>query len=287
MWILDNEMDMNHEHLRQFFYAQLTGHYIQSELQALYHWCAAEIEGWSRAEAYLNNTVEVAEQSLVRWEAVIKRLIQQEPVQYIFSKAYFRDLCLSVNSDVLIPRPETEELVDVLFSAVSAYSTRVFDIGTGSGCIALSIKSERPKWQVSGCDISAAALAVAVKNAEKLKLDVNFSQADVFDERFSLPPCDVVISNPPYIPLELSNTLSANVLQYEPHTALFSPHNRPFAFFERITALAEKSGCASVFFETHATEIQTLVQLLQQIWNGTVTIHHDLAGKPRFVVLQR
>lgn len=279
---------MNHSELRQHFYRELSPLYLQGELQALYHWCAQELMGWSRAEAYLHNAEVVEHTLLQRWNQVIERLKQHEPIQYIFGKAWFHNLVLRVDRNVLIPRPETEELVQlVLDSQLSASGLRIADVGTGSGCIALALKKERPHWAVSGCDVSPEALAVASSNARDNRLAVDFFLLDLHSDEFLTARFDVVVSNPPYIPTDLKHTLAANVIGHEPHLALFAPAGDPFYFFRRITALALAWEAKAVFFETHATEVESLVAALEPLWPGLITTHPDMQGKMRFLQMVR
>ncbi|MDA7744528.1 peptide chain release factor N(5)-glutamine methyltransferase [bacterium] len=272
--------------LRQWFYAQLSGVYAQGELQTMYHWCTSEIHGWSRAEVYSKSDEELEETDLNRWKLVTNRLTNSEPIQYIFEKAPFFDFELFVDENVLIPRPETEELVQLLLDENLEKDTQVLDIGTGSGCIALAIKNERSHWRVSGCDISEGALSIARKNSALLELDVNFFHADA-SQMETLSDVDLIISNPPYIPIDSKESLETNVLDHEPHLALFSPESDPFYFFRAITQLAEASKVKKVYFETHATEMDTMIVVLKSIWSGTIRTAKDLGGKERFVILEK
>jgi len=277
---------MDHATLRQHFYRQLTEQYLQGELQSLYHWCVQEIEGWGRAEAYTRNENAVAPASLQRWEEVIERLGKHEPVQYIFGKAYFHGLALSVDPSVLIPRPETEELVAMVLKDHAATRLRVLDVGTGSGCIALALKNARKNWQVEGVDVSTAALATARRNASELQLDVAFREADLRDE-LDFTGYDVLISNPPYIPTGVEDSMDKSVLEFEPHLALFAPKEDPHYFLRRVAEIGEKCGVSDVYLETHATEEETLVTNLKSAWSGSIAVKHDLAGRPRFLHLER
>ena len=155
---------MNHDAFRQYFYQSLTAHYLQGELQTLYHWCCAEIEGWDRLSAYRYGDQEMDAEHERRWMNAIERLQHQEPIQYIFERASFMNLELRVTPDVLIPRPETEELVELVLRDQGIAAESVLDVGTGSGCIALALKSHRPAWSVKACDASQAALAVEKEN---------------------------------------------------------------------------------------------------------------------------
>ena len=271
---------MTHEENRRHFYQSLTDEYLQGELMAIYHWCTQEIEGWSKPEAYLHNEDEV--QNVEEWRAVIDRLKNHEPVQYIFSIAEFVGLRLEVDPRVLIPRPETEELVQLILDAHQESELRVFDIGTGSGCIPLALKNARPNWKIAGCDVSTDALEVAKANAERLKLHVDFHQFDVSDGMGLWPSCDVLVSNPPYIPSDLKNTLDSNVADHEPALALFAPQRDPLYFYRRVLEHAHDHEVGEVWFETHATDMGTFLTMCNDL--GFKSQHlPDLAGKPRFV----
>ncbi len=276
---------MTHAELRQSFYQALSANYLQGELLSLYHWCAQEIEGWSKSKTYLMNDTHVSESSLLRWKEVIERLKENEPVQYIFNKAQFGDFELYVDHNVLIPRPETEDLVALLLAHESDGKMRVLDIGTGSGCIALAMKHARMEWEVSACDISASAIEVAQRNAKNLGLPVNLFQRDVLSDEAEFPEVDIYISNPPYIPTEAKSAMHSNVLNHEPHVALFAPEDDPLAFYKRIAHLAVKNAVKRVYFETHATDMDAFKDELSTIWKGTISVHNDISGKGRFVIL--
>lgn len=276
---------MNHAQFRQFFYQSLTQYYSQSELMELYHWCMEELHGWNRAAIYAHSHETLSDAQLEAWKPVIQCLRQFEPVQYVFGKAYFRDLVLHVNAATLIPRPETEELVQLVLDFEKAENLSVIDIGTGSGCIPLSLKHERPTWNVKGFDVSDKALEVAAQNAANLKLEVDFQLLNALDEATDFPSCDIVVSNPPYIPQSVASTMEKNVLEHEPHLALFVADNDPFVFFKAIAEKAKAAGAKAVYFETHATEMPELVAVLASIWSGQISTHFDLSGKERFVRL--
>jgi release factor glutamine methyltransferase len=276
---------MKHSAFRQVFYQRLTKHYKQGELQALYHWCVAELEGWTRAQAYLHDDEDWDDARIARWEKVIARLQQQEPIQYIFGKTAFFGLELHVDDRVLIPRPETEELVEWVLESEGLEEEQILDIGTGSGCIALALKSQRPQWQVRGCDVSEDALSVASGNAAQLHLPVEFVKADVLEDGAIFHWGTVWVSNPPYIPEGRKAEMEDRVLQHEPHLALFEAH--PLQFFEAILKRAMDAGIRKVYFETHAQEKQALEELVQSIAGGKArtAFKNDLAGKPRFLMV--
>lgn len=276
---------MNHAEFRQYFYQSLTQYYMQSELMEIYHWCVQEIHGFTRVSAYVHNHDLVSEEKLIQWKSVIQRLRNHEPVQYIFGKAVFRDLEISVNPSVLIPRPETEELVQLVLDHETKSELKVLDIGSGSGCIPLSLKQERPTWQVSGVDVSEEALNMARKNAEQLGIDVSFDLMNVLESESLNGEFDVIVSNPPYIPQTLLAGMDENVKKHEPHLALFVADSKPFVFFEKITELAVRNAVKSIYFETHATEMKELKEVLARLWKGEITSHFDLSGKERFLKL--
>lgn len=280
---------MTQAELRQHFYQQLSAVYFQGELQALYHWCVSEIAGWSRTQAYMHNLEDVPEKEKQRWDMVIGRLGTKEPVQYIFNKAFFFDMELYVDKNVLIPRPETEELVELLLNTYEGQGMlSVADIGTGSGCITLALKKARPGWRVMGCDVSKEALEVAKRNAEQTGVEAEFLHIDITKNGVVLPEgVDIIVSNPPYIPADRKHTLEANVIDFEPTLALFAPEADPFYFFRRITEVAVRQQAKAVFFETHAKETGQLVEILKTLWPGSVHVVADITGKERFVVMQK
>jgi len=196
------------------------------------------------------------------------------------------ELELYVDAAVLIPRPETEELVQLVLDHETSDVLKVLDIGTGSGCIPLALKAARPNWRISACDVSPVALEVASKNAKALNLDVKLFQTDI-REALHQVDFDVIVSNPPYIPVDRAESLEANVLDFEPHIALFGPAHDPFYFFTRIAEIAEKAGISKVYFETHATETALLCKQLKEVWTGEVCFENDISGKERFVILCR
>lgn len=275
---------MTHAQLRQWFYAQLSSVYLQGELQSMYHWCVREIHEWSRVEAYAHNDDVVEPDKEKRWKSVCEELQDGVPIQYIFGKAPFFDLELSVSPAVLIPRPETEELVCLVLDKHDEKTLTLLDVGTGSGCIPIAVKRERPNWRVIGLDVSAEALKVAEQNAKDHNYDIEWICADVANLTMG-QLVDVVVSNPPYIPTDRRNTLESNVVEHEPHLALFSPEGDPFYFFNIIAEKAVDAGVRHVYFETHATEVDELITQLSNIWPGTVSTVKDLSGKERFVVL--
>ena len=187
-----------------------------------------------------------------------------KPIQYVLNETQFMDLKLKINESVLIPRPETEELVYYALQSIKDYKTKklnILDIGTGSGCIPLMWKFKRPQDEVFAIDISEPALNLAQENAKNHKLDIHFLKLDILNQQFNLDSFDLILSNPPYISPNEKHLMDQSVLNYEPHIALFANH--PLQFYERIKLLMDKGSKANVigFFELNeffAKEIDSI-----------------------------
>lgn len=224
--------------------------------------------------------------------AMLARRLQHEPVQYIVGYADFFGLRLSVSPAVLIPRPETEQVVETALALLAGHERpRVLDIGTGSGCIALALARECPDALVYACDVSTAALAVAHVNAEAHGLTVAFLQADVLASDFpdQMPGSfDFIISNPPYIAEDEATELDPEVHDYEPHLALFAGGD-PLVFYRAIARHASSllvSG-GEIVFETHAYHTDAVERLLKESGFIDVEGRYDLSGRPRIVSARR
>lgn len=227
-------------------------------------------------------------------EKILDRLLTGEPVQYVTGWAPFYGYMLEVTPDVLIPRPETEELVyEVLHHPAFAKKggLRVLDVGTGSGCIAVALARQRPEWEIHAIDLSEKALEVARRNAENLGVSVAFRQMDVRDESQwgALPEFDIIVSNPPYIPPSERAHLDPHVFHYEPELALFAPEEDPLLFYRILRKLGESKLHAGgwLFAEINALRApDTLSVFTTDAWTET-EILDDLQGKPRILVAQR
>jgi release factor glutamine methyltransferase len=240
----------------------------------------------------LASEAEVSDEVLEQLRSDIQRLSMHEPLQYVLGNTSFYGLEIQCNPAALIPRPETEELVDWVLSEVQLPSCALIDLGTGTGCIPLAIKAKRPSWQVSAIDVSEDALALARTNALSLALDVHFEAADLLKDFSDLAIKDnfnVVISNPPYIPNADAMSMLPNVLNHEPHLALFVPDSDPLLFYRRIVAFSEqyleKEGY--VFVEIHEDLSEETIQLFHQAGFANIELRKDLQGKPRMIKAQR
>lgn len=232
-----------------------------------------------------------------------QRLAAHEPVQYVLGEAYFGNLKLYVNKDVLVPRPETEELVHWVISDVKASGKPVFngrkedadktdllkilDVGTGSGCIALALKEQMPLAEIWGCDASDAALTVARRNGSELDIRVDFVALDFLDaaQRRQLPTVDIIVSNPPYIPLTEKENMQPNVVAHEPHGALFVPDNDALIFYKALAQFGKDRlyAVGSIYVEIHENLGTDVVQLFEKEGYQNVQLKKDMQGKHRMV----
>ncbi len=242
----------------------------------------------SRLELSLERQQEVEEQKAEMIRIIVERLLQQEPLQYVLGVAHFYDLELQVDPRVLIPRPETEELVHLILQKHKAQQhLKILDVGTGSGCIPIALATNLQAAQVYGLDVSADALAVARANADKYKADITWLHHDVFEPMAAIPPhtLDILISNPPYVLESEKELMRANVLDHEPHLALFVPDTDALKYYSRIATLGQellKPG-SSLYFEINERYGNATKEMLQQAGYRQVQVLQDLFGKERMV----
>jgi release factor glutamine methyltransferase len=235
-----------------------------------------------------NDTVSESQMLLIYKAA--KRIAQHEPLQYVLGSAYFFGMDLHVNSSVLIPRPETEELVSWILETIkpnnhSVYS--IIDIGTGSGAIALALKKAQSSWNVCGVDVSKEALQVAKRNSTELQLIVEWKEVDILEGNLPEGNWNTIVSNPPYITVSEGNEMRTSVVQHEPHLALFVPENDPLLFYRRILELANNCETVKqVFFEIHENYATETLALGEQFyWKGE--LKKDLQGKSRMLLFTK
>ncbi|WP_024344149.1 peptide chain release factor N(5)-glutamine methyltransferase [Streptococcus equinus] len=244
-----------------------------------------ELKGWSLLDFILHQNKDVSAQDQALIEDIMSQLKEHRSPQYITGKAYFRDLELAVDERVLIPRPETEELVDLVLKENSKADLQILDIGTGSGAIAISLKSARPDWHVTASDISSEALQLAKENSEKNQASVDFIESDVFNQISG--KFDVIISNPPYIAYDDEDEVGVNVLASEPHLALFADEDG-FAIYRRIIegASSHLTENGKLYFEIGYKQGDGMRRLLAQHFpEKRVRVLQDIFGKDRMVVM--
>lgn len=231
-------------------------------------------------------------EELTRLESMRQRLMQWEPIQYILGEADFYGLKFFVNNHVLIPRPETEELVFLALETIKtswgrAEPVRVLDVGTGTGCIPIVIKKKLPACYAMGLDVSPDALDVAQRNAERHGVDIRWLEGDILDMDIeeSLPVFDLLISNPPYIPREEQELMSPQVTAYEPDRALFVDNDNPLIFYQVLVEVLSQKGRtgAILLVETNEYYGDQVEALFHEKGLQQVTLHPDLQGKKRMV----
>jgi release factor glutamine methyltransferase len=228
---------------------------------------------------------------LVQLQEAVKKILDHVPLQYVTGQAYFMEMDFRVNPSVLIPRPETEEMVSMIIAQLKRNENhqqlRIIDIGTGSGCIAVSLKYNLPGSTVTAVDISADALAVAAANAGAYYTAIEFIQADILNEECweTLPGCDVIVSNPPYVTHSEKPLMLPNVLNYEPHTALFVPDHDPLLFYRAILRFAKckLTNKGVLWFEINEMYGQELRNMAIDQGFSEVNIIFDFRGKSRFL----
>ena len=215
----------------------------------------------------------------------VNRLKQMEPVQYVNGIADFLNRKFKVASGVLIPRPETEELVNWIIDSNKVESPAIWDIGSGSGCIAISLDLGISDSKTIGTDLSKTVISIGESNNTNLGAKVEFVQSDIFEDEFSTQEFDIIVSNPPYIPEEEKESIDTNVKAFEPREALFVPDNDPLLFYKRIAELGieklKKGGY--LYFEIHENFALEVLDLLQNMNYIDVEIREDMQGKERMV----
>ena len=248
----------------------------------------------SSSDYLLSDDQLLSESDLLFLRSIVKRLLNNEPFQYIMGFTHFCDLVIKTDARALIPRPETEELVNWISTHYSAsQGLKVLDLCTGSGCIALALKHAQPSWDIVGLDISSQAIDLANENANALDLNVDFRVGDVLEknslDQFEEESIDCIVSNPPYIPEADREQMEKNVLQYEPDLALFVSDKDSLIFYRAIGFSAMKSvkPKGMVFFEIHEELGEKTIELMREIGFVNIELRKDLQGKNRMLKLQK
>jgi len=266
--------------------SELQGLYPDTEIKSFSNLIIEKVSGFSRTEIIVNkNTLFSVEQRHVI-ENFIEKLKEYVPIQYILGETEFFGLPFHVNESVLIPRPETEELVDWIRNENDRNANPgILDIGTGSGCIAISLKHEFINATVDAFDISEKALETAQSNATLNKLEVTFSKVDILNTPELEQKWDIIVSNPPYVTELEKSEISPNVLDYEPHLALFVPDNDPLLFYRCIAIFAQQhlKPRGKLYFEINRQFGKATVDLLTAMGFGNVELRKDISGNDRMV----
>lgn len=216
--------------------------------------------------------------------SIVNQLLQDVPLQYILGETTFYGLKIGVKPGVLIPRPETEELVDMIVKENQQPDLKILDLCTGSGAIALALSRNIPFSKVEGIDISPTAIEVAKENAKSLKVNVEIEKADIFSFSEHKGAFDIIVSNPPYVDESEKHDMEANVLEHEPHEALFVPDDNPLLFYKRIAEIGNEtlSDGGKLYLEINPRHAAELKEMLTETGYGKVEIHKDIHGKDRF-----
>jgi len=274
--------------IRDHYYNELKKTFPPHEAQSMLEIIIEDLVQISKMKIMLHPETRISESELLKVHFACKELKNHKPVQYITGKTNFYGLDLEVDKNVLIPRPETEELVEWILSEITIEENlSILDIGTGSGAIALSIKSKRESFNIAASDISKEALHVAKKNADSLGLSIQLIEADILDKNSwsGFPEYDLIVSNPPYITDAEKAQMQANVLGYEPHQALFVADEDPLLFYRIILEFSErhlKKG-GKVYFEINENFGAEMISLFEDFNFIDIILKNDLSDRNRMI----
>ncbi|HEU4575904.1 MAG TPA: peptide chain release factor N(5)-glutamine methyltransferase [Chitinophagaceae bacterium] len=267
---------------------QLMERYDTAEARNITDWVLEHVTGWSRIDRIINKQLKLSASQEADLEKITGRLMQHEPVQYVLNEAWFCGMKFFVNHNVLIPRPETEELVHWILQDFppGAQGLKILDIGTGSGCIPITLKTKLKAAELWSCDVSENALQVAKQNAANLQADIRFLLLDFLDQSgwYPLPVFDIIVSNPPYVPESDQQSMQPNVLNFEPHTALFVPDNDSLVFYKAIIdfAVTHLKAGGAVYAEIHEN-LGAGTSRLFEAAGFSVQLKKDMQGKDRMI----
>jgi release factor glutamine methyltransferase len=278
--IADNKVST----LRAYLIEKLQSCYDTREAGNLAQQLFEAYRGWSRTEVVMNAEQRMGESELLRYHFALKRLLNHEPIQYILGYAWFLDVQLEVGPGVLIPRPETEELVRLIAERNTQSNPRILDVGTGSGCIAIAIKNLIPGANVTALDVSDEALILAPRNAERLAVEIDFLKMDILSTH-PQKTYDIIVSNPPYIPRREQKIMARRVTEHEPHLALFTEDADALIFYRRLMELTPDllTNGGQVFCEIHEQMASPLLELATNYAIQSPEVHVDMQGKNRMM----
>lgn len=276
----------NLQKTKRHFTEVLAAKFRQREAEQLMRILLEDLFGIDWNRQLMEPDMRIDELQHYQMEQAVKRLLDDEPVQYVTSVAHFYDLLIKVSPAVLIPRPETGEMVQRICAAIPKGKTmRIWDVGTGSGCIAIALAKQFVNAEVIAFDVSEEALQVAKENAVRNGVNVTFVQDDVLNpiSEFFSQPVDLVVSNPPYVCESERVAMEANVLDWEPQNALFVPNEDPMRFYRQILRLAKPqlNPDGHVWFEINEAKGEEMLALCREMGFSKANILEDFAGKPR------
>lgn len=280
---------MNIKKYRSEFINELSSIYGQEEAESFFYLILENNHKLKRIDLALNPDIIFSESELVVWNQLLEQLKQENPIQYLLGKTNFYGLDFEVDESVLIPRPETEELVDWIIESQNAkdkiHKIKILDIGTGSGCIAISLAKNSPNATVFAIDVSEKALATAKKNAIKNDVKVNYMLQNILETEDLLEEFDIIVSNPPYVRNLEKVEIKKNVLEHEPHLALFVTDDNALVFYRKIAELAQKnlSKNGQLFFEINQYLGVEMVDLLRNLDFKNIELRKDIYGNDRMI----
>lgn len=275
---------------RSYFIHELTPIFDEGEAESFFYLILENKQQLKRIDLALQSDLTFSVDQIKVWNIILEQLKQEIPIQYLLGKTSFYGLDFEVNPAVLIPRPETEELVDwIIKSNVAAQASKIIkilDIGTGSGCIAISLAKNIPDAQVFAIDVSAEALATAQKNAEINKVQVTFINKNILETTDLEQQFDIIVSNPPYVRNLEKEEIKKNVLDNEPHLALFVQDNDALIFYRKIAELAQEnlSENGQLFFEINQYLGQEMMELLEEMNFKNIELRKDIYGNYRMLL---
>ncbi|WP_396138231.1 peptide chain release factor N(5)-glutamine methyltransferase [Flavobacterium sp.] len=283
---------------KSHFFNTLKNSQDEQEIESFFFILTEYLHNLKRVDVALNPNFELSDAAIEKWNTILTELQQEKPIQYITGEAWFYGLRFEVNENTLIPRPETEELVEWILNSPNIHHTspnNILDIGTGTGCIPISLKANVPQANVSAIDVSEKALEVAKRNAVLNKVEINFIQANILEvEDLSKLPSsishhpssyNIIISNPPYVRNLEKQEIKKNVLDYEPHLALFVEDTDALLFYRKIAQLALKNLTPNglLFFEINQYLGKETVELLENLGFKNIELKKDIYGNDRMV----
>ena len=271
------------------FFDSLKNIQDEQEIESFFFILTEYLHNLKRVDVALNPNFKLSDAEVEKWNIILADLQQEKPIQYITGEAWFYGLRLEVNENTLIPRPETEELVEWIIesqkSKVQSQKCEILDIGTGTGCIPISLKTNLPQANVSAIDVSEKALEVAKRNAVLNKVDISFIQADILEVEDLNQHFDIIVSNPPYVRNLEKQEIKKNVLDYEPHLALFVEDTDALLFYRKIAQLALKnlSPNGLLFFEINQYLGKETFGLLKNLGFKNIELKKDMYGNDRMI----
>jgi len=290
--------------LKKYFVDSISELYPSEEVQSFFNLLSEKHLGMSRIEIVLDSDRIISEANILKFKNAVQRIKNSEPIQYILGETEFFGLPFKVDENVLIPRPETEELVSWMIEEIKEKREeikeereeefKILDIGTGSGCIAISLASKLPNAKISALDISKGALEVAKQNAELNKVNIDFIEADILNSNtwnlvFEDLGFNCIVSNPPYVRELEKELMESNVVKHEPATALFVKDEDPLLFYRKIAQFGKKylKPTGTLFFEINEHLGASMLKMLQEERYSEIEIKKDIFGKDRMIKCKR